>query len=295
MGDPENHEHEAVSRWRARLKTASTAGFRLTYLDEGLGDTVVFLHGIPTQAFVWRDVVAIVEREYRCVAPDLLGFGFSDRPASADLSPRGQAEMIEGLLSELGVASYAIVAHDYGALVAAELVARNQARVTGVVLSNTSLWREDWTGSRLSPFALLRIPVVGEVAFAVARPFMLRQAFALYVEEDQRLTDDIMAVYWRPFTDGFSDVLLRLARDRRMTDSDFHDWRAALNAYIGPSLVVWGGKDPTFTTRRGQEISALMARSRFERFEHANHFVQEDRPEAFGRLIVAFLRGELPL
>ena len=287
--------HPAVQRWRERLHTAMIGGFRVTYLDEGFGDPVLFLHGIPTQSFVWRDVISIVDRDYRCIAPDLLGFGFSDRPSSADLSPAGQAVMLTQLLDHLGIESFVLVAHDYGALVAAELLKHHPARVVGLVITNTSLWRDDWKGPRASPMSVLRLPALGEAAFAVARPFMLKQALAFYVEEDERLTPDVMAVYWHPFTTGFSDTLLRLFRERHLTDTHFHDWRAAVNAFQGPAMVVWGDKDRTFSTRRGLEISALIPRSRFERFEHANHFLQEDRPEALGRLIVALVRGQLPV
>jgi pimeloyl-ACP methyl ester carboxylesterase len=289
--DARSGEPPAVARWRQRLTPVTVDGLRSFALDEGFGDPVVFLHGIPTQAYLWRDVARVVSRDRRVVAPDLLGFGFSDRPGASQLAPSAQAAYLRRGLTILGVDRFALVAHDFGALVAAELLALDERRVTGLVLTNTSLWSEDWSGSRLSPLAFLRAPLVGEAAFTLARPFMLEQAFRRYVEEPNRVRGDALAVYWHPFTRGFSRALLDLFRHARPTEDDFCRWRDALHAFTGPALVVWGAKDPTFRPGTGQMLANIIPNAHFERFEHANHFLQEDRPEALGRLIDVFLDG----
>jgi haloalkane dehalogenase len=286
-----SHEHPCVAAWRARLTPVTVVGLRTFVLDEGLGDPVVMLHGIPTQAFMWRDVAEIVRRQRRVIAPDLLGFGLADKPRRADLSPAGQASFMQGVLRQLGVERYALVAHDYGALVAAELLEREPERVTHLVLTNTSVWEEDWRGAGRSPFALLRAPLLGEAAFALARPFMLKRAFMLYSANRARWTRAVMAVYWQPFREGFSDILLALARRNRPTPDDFCRYRDAVHAYPGPALVVWGGLDPTFRTDRGLALANILRDGHFELFEHSNHYVAEDRPEALGRLIEVFLDG----
>lgn len=284
---------EAVAAWQARLTPVAVDGLRTFVLDTGVGDPVVFLHGIPTQAFLWRDVADVVGHRRRVIAPDLLGFGFADRPDDADLSPVGQATFVQRVLSDLGVERYALVVHDYGALVGAELLARDAGSVTDLVVLNTSLWEEDWRGTGFNPLGLVRLPGLGEVAFRVARKFMLREAFRQYVTERQRLKDDVMSVYWHPFTDGFGDVLLRLFRreDGRMDEQDFCRWRDAIEAFDRPSLVIWGDQDPTFRPHIGRKIASILPQGNFELFEHSNHFIPEDRPEALGRLIAVFLSG----
>lgn len=284
---------EAVAEWRQQLTPVKVDGLRTFVLDTGMGEPVVFLHGIPTHAFLWRDVARVVGQRWRAVAPDLLGFGFSDRPLDADLSPAGQATFVQRVLGDLGVDRYALVVHDYGGLVGAELLARDPEPVTHLVVLNTSFWADDWGGTGLGPFSLLKLPVVGETAFRVARTFMLREAFALYVTERQRLTDDVMDLYWHPFTDGFGDVLLRIFRDgsRGMDEERFCRWRDAIEAFSRPSLVVWGGHDRAFRTYIGHRIAGILPAGKLEIFEHSNHFIQEDRPEALGRLISVFLSG----
>ncbi|MEX2315499.1 MAG: alpha/beta hydrolase [Thermomicrobiales bacterium] len=284
---------DAVEDWQRQRTPVTVDGLRTFVLDIGMGDPAVFLHGIPTQAFLWRDVAQVVSHRWRVIAPDLLGFGFADRIADTDLSPVGQATFIQRVLSELGVERFALVVHDFGALVGAELLARDASLVTDLVVLNTSLWADDWSGSRPNPFSLLKLPGVGEAAFRVARKFMLREAFRMYVTERQRLTPDVMDVYWHPFTDGFGDVLLRLFREgaERMNEQAFCRWRDAFEAFDRPALVVWGERDPTFRTHLGRRIASILPAGNFELFEHSNHFVPEDRPEALGRLITVFLSG----
>jgi pimeloyl-ACP methyl ester carboxylesterase len=286
---------DAVARWQARLVPVTADGLRTYVLDEGRGEPVVFLHGIPTQAFLWRDVATMVAREYRAIVPDLLGFGFADRPEASHFDPAEQARFLDRVLGELGVERCAVVAHDYGALVAAELMCRQPGRVTRLVVTNTSFWHEDWRGGRLSPLALLKLRGVGESALRLARPFMLTHAFRVYASDKERFTRDTMRVYWHPFTDGFGRVLLTLAREGVLTADDFHRWRATLHAFPRPALVVWGDRDPTFTTERGRAIANMLPDGYLEVFEHANHFVPEDRPAALGRLILAFLAGRYPM
>ncbi|MCO5175847.1 MAG: alpha/beta fold hydrolase [Thermomicrobiales bacterium] len=283
----------AVSRWKERLTPITVNGLRTFVLDEGVGDPVVFLHGIPTSSFLWRDVVPVVALERRCIVPDLLGFGLADRPDTADLSPDGQAAFLTGVLDALGAERVALVGHDYGALVACEFLARSPERVSAMVVTNTSVWLDDWKSSSLSPLRMINAPVVGKIATFAARPFMLKQAFRFYVDEVDRLTDEVMAVYWHPFTDGFWNVLRRLNEIDGMTSGEFHRWREALYNFQGPGLVAWGANDPTFPPNRGAEIGKLLHDSRTDIFEHANHFLPVDRPDALGRLIVAFLNGSL--
>ncbi|HEV2125955.1 MAG TPA: alpha/beta fold hydrolase [Chloroflexota bacterium] len=281
-----------VDAWRERLTMIATSAGTLAVLDRGSGAAVVMLHGIPTHSYVWRDVARIVAVSQRMVAPDLLGFGFSDKPEHADLSPMGQADAISELLDGLEIESYALVGHDYGALVACELLARDPERVTHLTLTNTSLQRPAWTSTwSLSPLSWLKLPLVGEAAMTLAQPFMLKQAFSIYVAERECLTDETMVLYWHPFDNGFDRTLLRLARESRLYDDAFHRWKAALHAYTRPALVVWGALDPTFRLDQAHEIVNLLPDCRFEVFKHSNHFIQEDRPQALGRLVTAFVEG----
>lgn len=283
-----------VQAWRDRLTVHDTRAGAMAVLDTGTGTPVILLHGIPTHSYLWNDVAAVVSRGQRAIAPDLIGFGHSVGSDEADLSPNGQADAIEDVLAALDIEQFTLVGHDYGALVACELLRRHQGRVDALVLTNTSLRKDDWTGtSAFNPLALLKVPLVGEAALKAAHPAMLKQAFALYVSERDRLDAMTMEQYWFPFRNGLDQTLLRLARAPGLTEETVHAWKAALYDYQGPALVVWGANDPSFRPDRAHEIVQLLHHCRFELFINSNHFVPIDRPLALGRLISAFVEGKL--
>src|SRR5690606_27866068 len=122
------------------------------------GRAVVMLHGIPTHSYLWRDVARVVSLGHRVIVPDLAGFGFSTKRDGIDISPFGQADHIEEVLEQLGVESMVLVGHDLGALVACELLKRNPERVERLVITNSSLKREDWTStSGFNPVFLFKV------------------------------------------------------------------------------------------------------------------------------------------
>lgn len=275
-----------VSAWQRTLRAVPHESGRRYVLDQGSGNrTVVLLHGIPSYNVLWRDVARELARVSRVVAPDLTGFGLSDPPPNADLSPRGQARDLLCLLDELRIERFALVGHDYGALVACELLALEPRRVTHLVITNTSLRPADWTGSGFGPFQLLKLPGVGELAFALARPVMLKAAYALYVAERRRLDEELMELLWAPFERGFDRTLLKLFRQRPLDRRDAERWRRALSGFGGRALVVWGARDPTFRVDRGEEIRALLKRAELVILDGSNHFVPIDRPRVLARLI----------
>lgn len=285
-------QQPTIEEYRAQGRFIETPLGRLFAIVQGTGEAVIFLHGIPTYSYLWRDVLPIVALEHRAIAPDLLGFGLSEKRGDGDYSVQAQADAIESLLRQLGIERAAIVCHDFGALVAAELISRRSEICAQLVILNTSLRREGWSGG-MSPLALLRVPLLGELALAMSRRWMLRLAMGMYVNRRGRLTPEIMRHYWWPFEHGFKQTLLRMSRERAVGDGDFQHWRETLSRLAVPCLIIWGDDDPTFTRHEARDLNALVPSARLEVFQHANHFVPEDRPLAAARLIIAFLGGRL--
>src|SRR6266849_2463009 len=96
------------------LKRASTSGGAIAYRDQGEGPVVVLLHGFPTSSFLWRREIPLLASRMRVIAPDLLGYGESDRPEGVDLAEVAQAAYVRELLDRLGVEEVAVVGHDIG-------------------------------------------------------------------------------------------------------------------------------------------------------------------------------------
>jgi pimeloyl-ACP methyl ester carboxylesterase len=275
---------------RAHSRLINTPGRQLFAVERGSGTPVVFLHGIPTYSYLWRDLLPVAALSHRVIALDLSGFGRSEKRPDWDYSVAAQADAVRSALRQLDIERAAFVAHDFGVLVAAELLAREPELVTHLVLLNTSLRPAAWGGS-LSPLSILRLPIIGELALVLSRRWMLKRAMAFYVDRRDRLTDDVMAHYWWPFEHGFKRTLLKLARQRLATPGDFERWRDTLAHLAVPRLIVWGASDPTFTLAEMRDLEQLMPQARVQPIANANHFLPEDKPRATARLINAFLAG----
>lgn len=129
--------------WLAAGRYFSHEGRRIFYRDQGSGPVLLCLHGYPTASWDWHRVWPLLVGRYRLIAPDLLGFGFSDKPRDHAYSIAGQATRVEALLATLGVGTVHLLAHDYGDTVAQELMARRHARLqaglAGIDLSTVTL------------------------------------------------------------------------------------------------------------------------------------------------------------
>jgi pimeloyl-ACP methyl ester carboxylesterase len=123
-----------TSRWLA------TPSGRLHYIDEGGGEPVLFVHGTPTWSFEWRHVVRALAPRWRCIAPDHLGFGLSDRPRDFPYTPEAHAANLAHFVDALGLQRFTLVVHDYGGPIALSLALGRPERVRRLVLINTWMW-----------------------------------------------------------------------------------------------------------------------------------------------------------
>lgn len=121
-------------------RTHRTPAGSLGYTDVGSGPTVVFLHGNPTSAHLYRHLLAALRPDYRCVAPDHLGFGRSAAPPGGSYRPPAHATRVEHLLRHLGLTDITLVLHDWGGPIGLSYALRHPETVRGLVLMNTWAW-----------------------------------------------------------------------------------------------------------------------------------------------------------
>ena len=106
-------------------------GHEVAYVDEGEGPPLLMLHGNPTWSFVYRDVIAGLRDRFRCVAPDLPGFGFSTAAAGFGFRPVEHARVIERFVEALGLRDATLVAQDWGGPIGLWVAARQPERLWG--------------------------------------------------------------------------------------------------------------------------------------------------------------------
>jgi pimeloyl-ACP methyl ester carboxylesterase len=119
-------DYTSPKQWQSRGELEILLGHSIFVVDEGAAHlpTIVLLHGFPTSSWDWQPIWDELAKDYRLIALDMLGFGFSDKPNSRTYTIHGQADIVEALVKTKGLTNFHVLAHDYGDTVAQELLAR---------------------------------------------------------------------------------------------------------------------------------------------------------------------------
>jgi pimeloyl-ACP methyl ester carboxylesterase len=282
---------------RLEKRTVRVGDASVAYYDVGRGPPVLFLHGCPFSAFVWRHVIAGLSSTHRCLAPDLLGLGDTETPVDADWSLRAQAAMIVGFLDALDVPCLHVVGHDHGGAVAQLLAAEHPHRIERLVLSNVEAY-DNWPSAEERPFVrLAQLPLVGDLALRIwALPrvlrFTLTEAKAVY--DARVLTPELIVEYSRV---NFGDRHRR-AKTKRFLALQFDprnnavtlDLLDGLRRFTNPTLLLWAENDPHFgpewATRLAADIPGVQ---RIELLPETGHLLMEERPALVAAHVGAFL------
>jgi pimeloyl-ACP methyl ester carboxylesterase len=220
---------------------------RLHYVDEGEGRPIVMVHGTPTWSFLYRHLIKAFRPQHRCVAPDLLGFGLSDRPETVSYRPEDQARRLAVLIDTLGLKDFTLVVHDFGGPIGLAYAIEHPDRVRSVVLFNTWMWslagdrRFVWMG-RILGSGLGRV-LYERFGFSVN--VLWRNALV----DRARYTRAIRRHYTRPLEPGRRHATWVYAR-ALLGSSVWYDalWQRRDRLARIPALLVWGLKDPAFGT-----------------------------------------------
>lgn len=272
--------------------SAAGEAARMHYIDEGPAQAhaVLLLHGEASWSFLYRSTIArLAQAGSRVIAPDLLGFGRSDKPsAPGDYSYRGQVDWLRAFVDGLGLDEVTLVAHDWGGLLGLRLVAERPSFFRRVLLCNTSLP----TGERPPPSAFLEFRRWLADANAVSAGAIVASAC------QKPLSEEVRAAYDAPFPSPAFQAGLRsfpalvpTSMDDPESELNREAWRV-LAGYERPFLTVFGDGDPfTAGAERAFQRRVPGARGQPHRVvAGAGHFLQEDAPEELDRAVLAFVR-----
>jgi pimeloyl-ACP methyl ester carboxylesterase len=280
-------------------KTYQQTSFgNIAYLEVGASSRppVLFIHGIPTSGYLWREVLRFLQNDFHCYAPDLMGLGDTDvDPEATEFHMEAQAEMLEELMTTLGHERFAVVCHDQGGAAAQLLAARRPGRLSCLVITNAVCY-DNWPVPAVARLQTLnRIPLLTSLA-SRARLFHLVEtrtplsAFRRGVFEPSRLTDEVINEYLRPLVEGPR----RRESFRRflLAGSPIYTMRAVegLRRFDKPTLIAWAADDRYISPSWGRKLyEEIPGARRFELVPFCGHFWQEERPSEFASLIGEFL------
>ena len=259
----------------------AVAGGEIHYVDEGEGSPVVFVHGTPSWSWEWRHSLAALRGAHRVIAPDLLGFGLSDKPADADYTPAAQAGRLAELLDPLDLHGATVVVHDFGGPVGLDWVLDHPDRVSHLVIVNTWMWSlaEDRRAVRLS--RLVAGPV-GRYLY-LQRNVSPRRLIPWSLGEGTEAD----AAFLAPYVNVFPSPEERHAPWRYGVElagsSAFYDglWQRREVLRGLDVTVVWGMADPTFGPDSLARWKEALPAARVVELPGVGHFPQEEAPEAF--------------
>jgi haloalkane dehalogenase len=265
----------------------SVDGLRLAHIDVGEGPPVVFFHGEPTWSFLWRKVIPPVrDAGYRCIAPDLAGFGRSDKPVALDwYSYDRHVSMVAPLLEELDLRQATFVVHDWGGPIGLRLAVEHADRVARLVILDTGLF----TGHQKMTDAWLAFRDFVDRTEDLPVGFLVRGA----CKRDPG--DEVVAAYEAPFPSVESKAGARAFPLMLPTSPEAPGAAAgqkvldALQSDTRPKLVLWADSDPVIPLETGRRFAAALGTDVAHVIAEASHFLQEDAGPEIGAHIADWL------
>jgi 4,5:9,10-diseco-3-hydroxy-5,9,17-trioxoandrosta-1(10),2-diene-4-oate hydrolase len=278
--------------WREHQRWVTVGERRVDVVDLGSGPPVVFIHGLAGSWQNWLEQLPVFARDHRVITFDLPGFGSSEMPAE-DISIPRYGRWVDALLDELGVGSAAVVGNSMGGFIGAELAIQFPARVERLVLvSAAGLTIEHQRKERV--LAMLRTfdkrlaaytGWVGSRSDTFARRPRPRQLlFGIVARHPELLPAPLVAEQVRGSgKPGFVPALDALTN---------YPIRDRLGEIACPTLIVWGAQDKLVPVRDADDFERLIPNARKVVWEETGHVAMLERPEAFNRLLAAFLDEE---
>ena len=272
-------------------------GIRMHYLDEGRGDPVVMVHGNPTWSFYYRDVVCALRDRYRCIVPDHVGCGLSDKPGDDAYRYvlESRVDDLEALLDSLEITeNITLIVHDWGGMIGFTYATRHPERIRRIVVLNTSAFRLPLT--KRFPLALWLVRNTWLGTFLVRR-FNAFSAIASRVCCTRtKLSAEVRAAYTAPYDTWDNRIAtLRFVQDIPLQPGDpsYNTVTETETKWPGlsqlPMLICWGLRDFVFDKHFLAEWEERFPAAAVHRFEDCGHYILEDARDGVVALIRRFL------
>ena len=265
---------------------ADIDGVRLHYQEKGTGTPLVLIHGYTSSTYSWKEVFEPLSKNFRVIAVDLKGFGFSGKP-DGDYTRRAQALLAAHLIDYLKIEKAWLCGNSMGGEVALNVALANPERVAGLILIDSAGVEVPGSGS-LAP-RYLQLPVVGRVltALALTSDKLVRQGLQKSFYDQTKITNERVANYYRPLQTRGG----QLAAVRARTQWDLFPIETDLTRIHLPTLIIWGAEDRLIPLAAGRKMNSYIKDSKLVVFDSCGHLPQEEMPERVVDEINRFVAG----
>ena len=276
---------------------ANVDGMNVFYREAGPKDapTLVLLHGFPSSSREFDTLLPLLATRYHLIAPDFPGFGHSDAPSPADYTYTFDhlAATTTSLLEGLKINSYSLYLHDYGGPVGFRMMLAHPERLRALIIQNANAYREG-LGKKWS--------AIGEYWQDPQKHPEVFEAFISQAATEQRHTlgtthperynpdtwTDEFAFLSRP---GQREIQAALLKDYQTNVTAYPQWQKWLREHRPPTLVAWGGNDPSFIAAGAEAYRRDLPNAEIHVLD-AGHFALDEQNDAIAKLIVEFLQKQ---
>jgi haloalkane dehalogenase len=249
---------------------------RMHYIDEGQGRPLLMVHGTPTWSFLYRHIIKALAPDYRCIVPDHIGFGLSDKPPHLSYRPRDLARNLHALIEHLGLEDITLLVHDFGGPIGLSYAIERPENVRSLVLFNTWMWSRAQAASIRGPVKFFGSPI-GKWLY-ITMNFSPRMLIKMVMGDKSKLTRAVHQHYIRPFPRPQDRYAMWRFALHMLDESDWYEqlWQRRERIASKPALLLWGMKDPFFGPSALQQWQEALTAAQTYTFPGAGHFVQEE-------------------
>ena len=269
---------------------ATASGHRMHFVDEGNGEPIVFVHGNPAWSFEFRHLVKGLRAEFRCVAPDHVGFGLSSRSdRREDHHPESHANRFAALVDHLDLHDMTLFLTDWGGPIGLDFARRRPARVKRIVISNTWCWpvADDF---HFKSFSFLMSSWFAQYLIKHHNVFV-RRLMPQAVGDRSVLTPEIMAHYRNALPSPKARAANAALPGYIVGATDWlaSIWRERAAFTDKPTLILWGFEDVAFRRKELERWKSELSDFELHEFDDCGHFLAEEAPDRILPLLRDFL------
>ncbi len=254
-------------------------GHRLHYLDEGEGEPLLMLHGNPTWSFYYRHLVTELKKTHRCIVPDHMGCGLSDKPQDYPYTLKTHIANIERLCGHLQLKDLTLVLHDWGGAIGMGYAVRHPENVKRLVIFNTAAFLSNRIPASIN---LCRTPILGSILIRCFNAFALGGVLRA-CKKKERMTPEVRAGYLAPYNSFANRIAnLRFVQDIPLephvkSHEVVKDIESRLHLFSNhPILIIWGMKDFCFNRHFLKRWREVFPNADCLELPDAGHYVVED-------------------
>jgi len=263
-------------------------GHQMHYIDEGQGETLLFVHGTPSWSFDFRHIIKALSKQYRCIALDHLGFGLSDKPEKYDYSTVNHSRNLTKLIKFLGIEDFTLVVHDFGGVIGLNMAIEQSKKVKRLVIFNSWLWNSEKEADFIKFRKILKSPLIPFLYryFNFSAKFVLPQSFGT-----RKLERRLLKQYTKPFSKPSErNGTIAFAKSLLCDQAWFESlWEKRFAISQKPTFFVWGMQDPVIKPSYLEKFLTGFPNSSAKRLDNCGHFPQEEAPQEVIDTLLDFL------